>query len=152
LPVCEGAEKPDCFTAAQIKAIDTIYSDVVLNGKRIFWGWPKGAEITGPTGKSGWDGWIMRESGLSQSATYADTALKYLVFPKPDAHYDMMRFNLERDYHVFDEIAKIMNATDPDLSRFRDRGGKILMYFGWADPALNPLMGIDYYEEVTKTM
>ncbi len=26
------------------------------------------------------------------------------------------------------------------------------MYFGWADPALNPLMGIEYYEEVTRNM
>ena len=28
----------------------------------------------------------------------------------------------------------------------------MLMYFGWADPALNPLMGVGYYETVTKTM
>ncbi len=35
---------------------------------------------------------------------------------------------------------------------FRDRGGKILSYFGWADPALNPLMGIDYYERVSETI
>ena len=45
-----------------------------------------------------------------------------------------------------------MNATDPDLTRFRARGGKLLMYFGWADPALNPLMGIGYYEEVVRRM
>jgi len=32
------------------------------------------------------------------------------------------------------------------------RGGKIVGYFGWADPALNPLMGVGYYETVTKTM
>jgi feruloyl esterase len=26
------------------------------------------------------------------------------------------------------------------------------MYFGWADPALNPLMGVNYYEQVRQTM
>ena len=46
----------------------------------------------------------------------------------------------------------LLNATDPDLSRFRARGGKILSYFGWADPALNPLMGVGYYESVMQTM
>jgi feruloyl esterase len=46
----------------------------------------------------------------------------------------------------------VISAKDPDLSRFQKRGGKLLMYFGWADPALNPLMGIDYYEDVQRTM
>src|SRR6202165_3653631 len=26
------------------------------------------------------------------------------------------------------------------------------MYFGWADPQLNPKMGVEYYEQVTETM
>jgi feruloyl esterase len=26
------------------------------------------------------------------------------------------------------------------------------MYFGWADPALNPLMGVEYYEQVAQRM
>jgi feruloyl esterase len=51
-----------------------------------------------------------------------------------------------------DGIRAILDATNPDLSRFRTRNGKILMYFGWADPALNPLMGIQYYEQVTRSM
>ena len=41
----------------------------------------------------------------------------------------------------------LLNATDPNLGPFRPRGGKLLMYFGWADTALPPLMGIDYYEK-----
>jgi Tannase and feruloyl esterase len=152
LPVCAAADGPDCFTAAQIKTLESIYSDLMLNGTRVARGWPVGAEIAGPTGTSGWDGWLVRETGLSQSATYADSALKYMIFAKPDPNYDMLRFNLERDAHEFDWIAKVMNATDPDLSRFRERGGKMIMYFGWADPALNPLMGIGYYEDVVARM
>jgi feruloyl esterase len=152
LPVCSGAEAADCFTSAQIKTLDTIYADVVLNGKRVAPGWPKGAEIAGPTGKSGWDGWIMREKGLSQSAQYAESAVRYMIFAKPDPEYDLARFNLERDAKLFDEAGKILNATDPDLTRFRSHGGKILMYMGWADPALNPYMGVEYYESVVKQM
>ena len=26
------------------------------------------------------------------------------------------------------------------------------MYFGWADPQLNPIMGVEYYEQVTEKM
>jgi feruloyl esterase len=152
LPVCAGADEADCFTEAQAKVLDTIYSDLVLNGKRVAPGVPAGAEIAGPNGTSGWDGWILREGQLSQSAVFAETALRYMVFPKPDPAYELSRFNLEQDAHRFDWIAKLMNSTDPDMARFRDRGGKILMYFGWADPALNPLLAVEYYESVLARM
>jgi feruloyl esterase len=46
----------------------------------------------------------------------------------------------------------MLNATETDLGRFRDRGGKILMYFGWADAGLSPLMGTSYYERVLSAM
>ena len=152
LPVCSSGDNADCFTAEQIRTLETIYSDLVLNGKRAAFGWSVGAEIAGPAGTSGWDGWIVRERGLGQSAMYAESALRYMIFPKPDPGYELTKFNLERDAHHFDRIGKLMNATDPDLTRFRDRGGKLLMYFGWADPALNPLTGVNYYEEVLARM
>ena len=83
LLVCSVSEGPDCFTPAQIKTLETIYADVVMNGKRVAPGWPKGAEIAGPNGKSGWDGWIMRESGLSQSALYRGERGALHDFPSP---------------------------------------------------------------------
>ena len=89
---------------------------------------------------------------MSQAAQYADSAVRYMIFPKPDPEYDVRTFNLETQAHLFDPIGKLMNATDPDLTAFRARGGKLLMYFGWADPALNPLMGIEYYERVKQQM
>jgi feruloyl esterase len=75
-----------------------------------------------------------------------------MIFAKPDPSYQITQFNLEKDSQQFEWIGKVMNATDPDLTRFRQRGGKLLMYFGWADPALNPLMGIGYYEAVMNRM
>lgn len=152
LPVCTGDSGLDCFTRGELATIETIYGDVILNGKRVAYGWPVGAEIAGPNGVSGWDGWIVRASGLSQSAQYAESAVRYMIFPRPDPEYDVRTFNLETQSHLFDPIGKLMNATDPDLTAFRARGGKLLMYFGWADPALNPLMGVEYYERVKQQM
>jgi hypothetical protein len=28
----------------------------------------------------------------------------------------------------------------------------LIMYFGWADPQLNPMMGVEYYEKVAEKM
>jgi feruloyl esterase len=152
LPRCSSVDAPNCFTGGQIGTLETIYSDLVLNGKPTAPGWPVGAEIAGPNGTSGWNGWIMREPGLSQSAQFAESALRYMVFDKPDPTYQLTQFNLENDASKFEWTGKLMNATDTDLSRFRDRGGKLLMYFGWADPALNPLIGVGYYEGVLERM
>jgi feruloyl esterase len=130
LPVCAGADGPDCFTAAQIGTLETIYGDIVLNGKPVARGWPVGAEIAGPTGISGWNGWILREQGMGQGAQYAESAVRYMIFDKPDPTYELAQFNLEKDAQKFEATGRIMNATDTDLTRFRQRGGKLFMYFG----------------------
>lgn len=152
LPVCTGAENEQCFTRGQIAALETIYRDVVVNGRRVAPGFPVGGEIAGPNGRSGWDGWILREGQLSQSALYAESALRYMTFPRPVPEYELGWFQLERDASRLEWLGKLVSATETDLSRFRDRGGKILMYFGWADPALNPLMGVEYYEAVERRL
>jgi feruloyl esterase len=152
LPKCDGGDQPGCFTAGQIGALEKVYSDVVSQGKRIFPGWPVGAEIAGSNGRSGWDPWMVSNAGAATEVTYGETFLRYMAFPKPDPSYDMLQFDLDRDPPKTEANNLILNATDTDLSNFEQRGGKILMYFGWADPALNPLMGVEYYEQVSKRM
>ena len=153
LPQCEpGADTAECFTAGQIASLQTIYSDVMVNGSRYFPGWPVGSEATLPNGRSGWEGWFINSSGPSTQVAFATAFFRYLAFAKPDPEYDLARFAVDRDMPRLGAIHEILDATDPDLSRFRQRGGKILMYFGWADPALNARMGVEYYEQVTQRM
>jgi fermentation-respiration switch protein FrsA (DUF1100 family) len=42
--------------------------------------------------------------------------------------------------------------VNPDLSAFRDHGGKLLLLHGWADPAIPPTGTIDYYAAVQDRM
>jgi feruloyl esterase len=149
LPICAGAaDGKDCFTAAQIGALKVIYRGAESGGKRIFWGQPVGAEIGAPA-QSVWANWIISPSpgGRSVSYSFAETFFRYLAFPKPDPNYDLKSFNIETDIPKLQAISEIIDAKNPDLTRFKARGGKIVMYFGWADTALNPLMGVDYYEK-----
>jgi feruloyl esterase len=157
LPVCANdADGPACFTAAQLRTLTAIYGGAQSGGKRFFWGQPVSAEIemAGPGGtRSGWSNWIIAPpGGRAISAVFAETFLRYMAFEKPDPNYDLKSFNFESDPARLQTISNIVDAKDPDLSRFKARGGKIVMYFGWADTALNPLMGIDYYEKVTARM
>jgi pimeloyl-ACP methyl ester carboxylesterase len=42
----------------------------------------------------------------------------------------------------------VIGTDDPDLSRFRQSGGKVLMWHGWSDQLIFPEGTIDYYERV----
>ena len=156
LPVCAlGTDSDDCFTQAQVEALGKIYGDVMSAGEAIFPGMPLGAEVVveglrGPF--SGWQGWVARDAGPTNAVRFGETFLRYMAFPRPAPDYDWTQFDFDADPHRMDGIRSILDATDPDLSAFKARGGKILMYFGWADTRLNPLMGVNYYEDVVEQM
>ena len=57
---------------------------------------------------------------------------------------------------LFDQSVEQFNAVigtdNPDLSAFRDRGGKLIMWHGWADPLIYAEGSIDYYMRVQRQM
>jgi tannase/feruloyl esterase len=148
---------PTCFTAGQIHALDVIYGGVKRNGEALFPGWPVGAEIAAvaPNGTtvSGWIPWFVSMANARPiEVNFGETFFKYMAFGRPNPSYDWLSFDVDGDLDKLKWTSGVLDATDPDLSRFRARGGKIVSYFGWADPALNPLMGVGYYENVMQTL
>jgi len=90
---------------------------------------------------------------------------RYLLDPKEPMRSDFFRFFLfhdpnwdwrgldyKRDLKFAEEQLGFMNAVSPDLSGFQKRGGKLLMYAGWADPVVPPMDNLAYYESVVKKM
>jgi hypothetical protein len=152
LKKCAGAETKDCFTEGQIHSLETLYSDHKINGQRVYPGWPVGAEIAGANGRPGWEPWLVNEKGDAIFVVFSEAFFRYMAFAKKDPEFKLKQLDLERDYARLDGIRQMLNATDLDLSGFRDRGGKLLMYFGWADPALNPNRAVEYYDAVTAKM
>ena len=151
LPSCNGESREDCFTPTEAGALSKIYGGVMSRGETLFPGLPFGSEAAPSSGRarsSGWNGWIVNEQGRSRQEVFAETFLRYLAFEPDEPEFDWRQFDFDRDPERMGFIRSILDATDPDLTRFRDAGGKMLMYFGWADTALNPLMGVGYYEEV----
>jgi len=141
VPRCpDDVDGPSCFTSNQLRALDSIYGGTTRSGEPFFPGWPVGAE-------AGWAPWFVSPQTPIQTA-FAETFFKYIAFGRANPSYDWKTFNLEADLDKLQAAHALLDATDPDLSRFKARGGRIVSYFGWADPALNPLMGVGYYESV----
>ena len=154
IPRCAaGAQAGTCLTDPEIASVKAVLSDLSVNGERRFPGFPVGPEgfAPAPAGtRSGWDPWIIRTGEPTVSFSFMESFFKHMA--TPGRELDWRTFDPSRDSSKLDVIAALLDATDTDLSAFRARKGRILMWYGWADPALNPLMGLEYYERVTKAM
>ena len=78
--------------------------------------------------------------------------LKYMAFATDNPNYDWRQLDLKNDLDKFQPMAYIMNADATDLSPFSKQGNKILMYHGWVDVGVSPIMTVEYYEQVMQTM
>ena len=137
------------LSPAQKNALKVIYAPTRNRDGEIYPGQPFGGE--GQT--AGWPTWITGASattapGQAPSLHYAfgTGVFKYLVFNNPNWDYSTYDLNnLKKDTAL---TASFLNATDTNLEPFKARGGKLILWHGWADPALNPLQASSTHEQV----
>ena len=139
--LCNGAETEICLTADQVAAVKRIYAPAKFkNGQIIFPSFEPGSELA----------WPNVVSNLKPPQIGIDTFM-YLTYADPQ--WDWHNFDLDRDTPAADKKDDgVINAIDPDLSRFKARNGKLLMYHGWNDTAIAPENSINYHTSVLKKM
>jgi feruloyl esterase len=70
-----------------------------------------------------------------------------MVFEEPD--WDWRTFNYDADLEAaVAKLRDVMDAIDPDLSSFKQRGGKLILFHGWSDFGISPEYTRRYYESV----
>lgn len=129
---CTGADAPTCLTATEVAAVKTVYDGPRRSdtGERLFPGFERGSEF-------GWVGFGAFINNLWQNMIVEDPS------------FDFHTFDFSSQVDFFDnKLARIINSTDPDLSAFRARGGKLLMWHGWTDTVLAPRSTVNYYNSV----
>ena len=150
LPLCPGeAGTEHCFSDSQLASVKKIYGGPISNGERIFPGLPLGIEMLDRRRGGQASFW---EHLATLAERYAEPFFRFVAFETPDPDYNWKTFDFDSDVARLDWLRPILDAKNPDLRRFRDRGGKILMYHGWVDQSLNPLQSVDYYQEVQARM
>jgi Tannase and feruloyl esterase len=147
--LCKAEDSSSCLTSAQATALKKIYAGPSDSaGKQIYPGLLPGAE----DGSGGWGLWITgSEPGKSLMQAFGVGFFSNMVFEKPDWNY--------REANITDivtaadaKLAKTLNATDPNLSAFKARGGKLIVYHGWNDPAISAINTVNYYQSVVDVM
>ena len=134
---CPGPDNPTCLTAEQVDAVRKIYAGPrnPRTAEQIYPGLEPGSEF----------GWATLITG--PETFLGGDFFKYMAFENPS--WDFHTLDFDQDIAFADaRMASIIDSTNPDLSQFKARGGKLLMYHGWADPLVNPPNSIDYYQNV----
>jgi feruloyl esterase len=136
---CKSAADAGCLSAPQVQTARLIYSGV-KNQKT-------GREIAGllPGSELGWTdtGWTAsaRATGLDQ--------FRFIVFAKPS--WTVQQFNAAADIARAEEVdGNVVNALEPNVKPFIDRGGKLIQYHGWSDPQISPGNSVQYYSRAVE--
>jgi hypothetical protein len=148
--LCKDAEADSCLTAPQINALKKIYEGAHdSHGKLIYPGFLPGAELGG----NGWTSWVTGATSTRNSAGYGFGVGFFANMVYSDANWDILHANLDDATALADQkVAGVLNATDANLSAFKARGGKLIIYHGWNDPAISALNTINYYNSVIAKM
>lgn len=137
-----GQDLPTCLTTQQVSSAEHIYSGPRnARGDRLY---PGNAF---PGSELNWS--APRELALSSAF------LRDLAFPEPKpADFTALDFNIAANYRQLEQWARIYDPVapyqSPNLRAFDARGGKVIMYHGWADPTVAPTSTLDFYAEVAR--
>jgi hypothetical protein len=72
-----------------------------------------------------------------------------MVFDNPN--WDFHTLNFDTDVAFADaKLSGTIDSTNADLHAFRARGGRLILYHGWADPLVNPRNSINYFNSVVR--
>ncbi len=143
---CKAGEESDkCLTAPQVAALKEIYTGLKdAEGHLIFPGYLPGAEVGG----GGWGLWITGPApAKSLMAFFGIGYYSNMVYEKTDWSYKS--FAMDGGMKAAKEkTGSALDAVDADLTPFRSRGGKLILYHGWNDPAIPAMNTVNYYGEV----
>ena len=144
---CKTTEDNSCLTSPQVRSLRMIYSGSKdSKGAAIFPGLMPGDE--NPT----WHDWVLGNAPAGASgANYMSGYFRYMVLNDPT--WNPLTADVDAALQrAIDRTASDIDAVNPDLSRFAQHGGKLIIYHGWNDPAISPINSIQYLAKVQKAM
>ncbi|QIL91267.1 tannase/feruloyl esterase family alpha/beta hydrolase [Microbulbifer sp. SH-1] len=143
LRCAEGNESDSCLTDAEVIAAKELYAGAQLGAQKVpFPGLPMGSEL-------GWKTFIT-PGGLGAKRL----AIPYFRwFVAGDSDWVIENFDVQKDYDkAKSKLGSTIDATNPDVSGFVERHGKLLMTHGWEDPAIPAGASIKYYSDLESEM
>jgi len=143
---CKQGDADTCLLPEQVAALKALYAPKLdEQGRIITRGLLPGAEDD----PASWSSWIIGDK--SSLLFYGPSYFTNFVYEQPN--WKLASFDFSRDYKLATtKTAAALNATDTNLTPFFSRGGRLILYHGWADPGIPALGTVDYYNAVASTV
>jgi feruloyl esterase len=129
---CKGAKTSECLTSEQVAFARKFYQPMTdEDGRKVDEGLLPG---------------VLVDNGRSQLAigTFGRAIRKR-------TDWNGEGFSVRDDLAAIDRVMPELRADQTDLTAFRKRGGKTILYTGWMDGAVAARMVTGYYDQVVKT-
>jgi len=158
--VCAGGGDtgPTCLSTAQLAAVNALHASYTFsfplaNGMTSYAGWGYGGESL----PGNWSSWVTGSvpptftaapnvTGMSNIFSFGNGYVRYFIAQNPNFNpltYDPAAYQVR-----VQAVSAIMDATNPDLSPYFGRGGKLILKEDMADYAQSPYTGLNYYDAV----
>ena len=145
-----GTVGESCLTLAELGAIakwrqgaqnskgEVLYPGGIPEGsERFWWLWL--------TGKP--------EGGGKLVPLFHRNFMAYMAFPEDlGVAYSAMDFDFDKDPPRLATMAEVYNSDRPQLDAFRDAGGKMIVWHGWADAIVPPMKTVDWYDKLAANL
>ena len=138
----------DTFTEADAEVVRKIWEGPRAHDGSFMWhGMSRGTDLFALAGTGGSP---LAGKPFSIALDY------YRYFLAQDPEWDWKTLTPARFEQLWkqsvEQYAAVFGTDDPDLTRFRDRGGRIIIYHGLADQLIPAEGTIDYYKRVQQQM
>jgi feruloyl esterase len=148
---CTGGNVPPaCLSADQVTTMRNYYAGTID---------PVTGQVINPGSERGNETDNVLALGLAFQENLPEPAFDGLfywvygaAFGIPTSPVNFANFDFNHDVDtVDDQLAKVLNADSTDLSEFRENGGKLVMYHGWADPLIPSQSSINYFNALVQS-
>jgi feruloyl esterase len=141
---CHAGDGPDCLTPGQVEAVRKIYAGPV-NPRTSETIWPplyRGSELD-------WSFFIDAPAPIG----IATSTLRDAILRDPSWDYRTTPVDFDRHVALADrsDISRV-NASNPDISAYVRRGGKLILSGGWNNALVPAGAVLDYYNRVEATI
>ncbi|WP_055530249.1 tannase/feruloyl esterase family alpha/beta hydrolase [Streptomyces graminilatus] len=148
--VCEGRELT--VTAADATVVRRIWDGPrTVSGRKLWYGTPIGADLWALAGHSDPDA-----DGNVTGSPFPVPAAWLKLWVAKDPSLDISKITYSRFTQLFKqsqaEYDKVIGTDDPDLSAFRESGGKLLTWHGLADQYIPTQGTVRYREQVEREL
>jgi hypothetical protein len=145
-----GTSAGDCgsFTEADVDVIRKLWQGPRrADGSFLWYGLPRGADLNALWGSRGTP---LKPQAFGISLDW----FRYFLAQNSQLDWTTITPAAYERYweQSMEQYGPVFATDNPDLAAFRDRGGKVIVWHGWADQLISAEGTVDYYKRVQEKM